>query len=199
MSPIHQNPFDLEYLTTSSDDVASSSVKKTDDAFGIKTLSRSKPIHLHEMVTIDSKPASTDMVGHINKVSLSIPELKLYKVEEFPIHSRTLKDNIKDYIHNWESKLNSFKGFSRIHSTHWNNPEGCVSIVQELCLGGSLQDLMSNIGGNLPENCLKELTTSILQCFNYLHNKANMCFGTLTGKQVHITSDGEFMLAPNLL
>lgn len=54
----------MEYLTTSSDDTSTPKVKKTDDAFGIKTLSRSKPIHLHDMVTVESSSGSSDLIGH---------------------------------------------------------------------------------------------------------------------------------------
>ena len=109
------------------------------------------------MVTVQTVSAS-DMIGHNCKSSLYIPTMRLYKVEEYPIVSRQHKTNIKNYLNQWESKLNSYHGFNKVHSVQWNNPEGCVSVIQELNLGGTLQGVLDGIG-SLPESCLKELAT----------------------------------------
>jgi hypothetical protein len=124
LSPIEQNPIEFECLTTSSDD-SPREEKFNPDIFGLKA---SGIFKMNQMLTVENASVS-DVLGHLKKISLYCPQMKLFKIEEFPIFSRQQKQSVKDYIINWESKLNSFKGFTKIHSTHWNQPEGCVSVI----------------------------------------------------------------------
>lgn len=58
-----------------------------------------------------------------------------------------------------------------IVGTHWNSPEGCVSIVQESMNGGSLLNLLQSVGA-IPENILREVTHKVLTSIEYMHVKA---------------------------
>ena len=60
--------------------------------------------------------------------------------------------------------------FTRIHTTFWNSPESYVSVVQDFAANGSLQNLISSIGG-LPETMLKTLTEQILRAVDYMHSQ----------------------------
>jgi hypothetical protein len=59
-----------------------------------------------------------------------------------------------DWIAVWQH--NAQDSFINIHSTQWNSPEGCVSVIQDYSANGSLHNLVQSIGA-IPESILKHL------------------------------------------
>jgi hypothetical protein len=62
---------------------------------------------------------------------------------------------IKEWIAKWEHHCTTDQ-YVKIHSSFWNSPEGCVSVVTDYAGNGSLQNLVQSIGA-LPESILKHL------------------------------------------
>ena len=80
---------------------------------------------------------------------LHAPSLKMYAVKEVPIANVQIRQMLIDWIANWQHNCcfsyggtnvqgqqvtqvqNSYTAdsFIKIHSTAWNSPEGCVSVI----------------------------------------------------------------------
>jgi hypothetical protein len=88
-------------------------------------------IKIEEMFTLNS-------FNGVKKM-LHVPTLKLYVVKEEPITNKESRKNIKEWIGFWQNKFKNSKYHIHVHSTFWNVPEGCVSIVMEMMNAGSLQ------------------------------------------------------------
>ena len=82
---------------------------------------------------------------------------------------------LKKLIAEWEQATNGDINphLVSIVGTHWNSPEGCVSIVLESMNGGSLLNLLQSVGA-IPENILREITLKVLISIEYMHNKAKI-------------------------
>jgi serine/threonine protein kinase len=59
--------------------------------------------------------------------------------------------------------------------------------------GGSLLNLLESVGA-LPENILMEITDSVLNCINFLHNKAKISHNGLSMSQIMFDRDGRIKL-----
>lgn len=92
--------------------------------------------------------------GPIKKM-IHVKSLKIYCVKEVPINSRETRNMLKTVIQEWETALNGESNpyLVGIIGTHWNTPEGCVSIVFENMNGGSMLNLMQSVG-SIPEDIL---------------------------------------------
>lgn len=68
--------------------------------------------------------------------------------------------------------------FIRIHQTHWNSPEGCVSVIQDFAANGSLANLIDSIGA-VPESILRHIANKVLKSLNIMHEQSmshtNIC------------------------
>jgi len=84
--------------------------------------------------------------------------------------------------------------FTRIHTTFWNSPESYVSVVQDFAANGSLQNLISSIGG-LPETMLKTLTEQILRAVDYMHSQ-NLTHSNISSSQICFDRRGKVRLNP---
>lgn len=94
---------------------------------------------------------------------LHVPTFTIYCVKEIPIPSRDARSQLKKRIIEWEQALAISKAsqyMTSIHGTHWNTPEGCVSLIMEYMNGGSLLNLCESVGA-IPENILLEVAQSI--------------------------------------
>lgn len=138
---------------------------------------------------------STSISGPIKKM-LHVPSFTIYWVKEIPISSKDARAQLKKWIIEWESALNKYEGQQHlvsIHGTHWNSPEGCVSLIMEYLNGGSLLNLLESVGA-LPENILLEITHSVLQSLNFMHNKAKISHNGLSLSQIMFDRDGRVKL-----
>lgn len=81
--------------------------------------------------------------GPIKKM-LHVPSFKVYCVKEVPIYSWDTRNMLKKLIAEWEQATHGDVNphMVSIVGTHWNTPEGCVSIVLESMNGGSLLNLL---------------------------------------------------------
>lgn len=85
--------------------------------------------------------------GTIKKM-LHAPSLKIYAVKEVPIANVQVRQMLNNWITNWQlncshrNETGVSDCFIRIHQTHWNSPEGCVSVVQDYAANGSLANLI---------------------------------------------------------
>jgi serine/threonine protein kinase len=75
---------------------------------------------------------------------------------------------LKDWITKWERHCTTDQ-YIKINGSFWNIPEGCVSVVTDYAANGSLQNLVSSVGG-LPESILKHLAKQILRSLDYMHD-----------------------------
>jgi hypothetical protein len=94
-------------------------------------------IRLQQMVSL-AVVKSSSLSGPIKKM-LHVPTFSIYCVKEIPISSREANSQLKKWIIEWESALQKSDGQKHlvtIHGTHWNSPEGCVSLIMEYLKGG---------------------------------------------------------------
>lgn len=92
--------------------------------------------------------------GTVKKM-LHTPTLKIYTIKEVPISNRETRQMLKDWIGKWEHNCTTDQ-YVKVHSSFWNSPEGCVSVVTDYAGCGSLHNLVLSIGA-LPESILKHL------------------------------------------
>ena len=106
---------------------------------------------------------------------IHIKLFKIFCVKEVPIYSRETRNMLKSLIQEWEQALNGDQNpyLVNIVGTHWNTPEGCVSIVFENMNGGSMLNLLQSMG-SIPEEILREIAQKVLLAIDYLHNKAKI-------------------------
>lgn len=105
--------------------------------------------------------------GTVKKM-LHAPSLRIFCIKEVPISSRDMRQMIKEWIAKWEHHCTTDQ-YIKVHSSFWNSPEGCVSVVTDYAGNGSLQNLVQSIGA-LPESILKHLAKQILRSLDYLHD-----------------------------
>lgn len=89
---------------------------------------------------------------------IHVPSYTVHCVKEMPINSREDRNLLKKVISEWEnanSEENSL--LVEIFGTHWNSPEGHVSLIFEHLNGGSLHNLLESIGA-IPEDILRDIT-----------------------------------------
>lgn len=77
--------------------------------------------------------------GPIKKM-MHVPSYNIYSVKEIPVKNREVRNKLKKLISDWENLLNRKLNphLVGIIDTHWNTPEGCLSVVMENMNGGSL-------------------------------------------------------------
>lgn len=82
---------------------------------------------------------SNSSSGPIKKM-MHIPTMQIFCVKEVPISSREDRATLKNCVAEWEEATAEGPNdhLVSIEGTHWNTPEGCVSIVFEHLNGGSL-------------------------------------------------------------
>ena len=151
-------------------------------------------IKLQQMVSF-ALIKSSNLSGPIKKM-LHVPSFSIYCVKEIPISSREANSQLKKWIIKWESALQKSDGqnhLATIHGTHWNSPEGCVSLIMEYLNGGSLLNLLESVGA-LPENILLEITHNVLHSLNFMHNKAKISHNGLTMSQIMFDREGNIKL-----
>jgi serine/threonine protein kinase len=83
--------------------------------------------------------------------------------------------------------------FIKIHSTQWNSPEGCVSVIQDYAPNGSLYNLTQSIGA-VPESILKHLAKQVLRALNYMHEQ-NMTHSNICASQIVFDRKGRTKLS----
>jgi len=105
--------------------------------------------------------------GTVKKM-LHAPSLKIFCIKEVPIANREMRQMLKEWIGKWEHHCTTDQ-YIKINGSFWNSPEGCVSVVTDYAANGSLQNLVSSVGG-LPESILKHLAKSILRSLDYMHD-----------------------------
>lgn len=151
-------------------------------------------IKLQQMVSL-ALIKSSSLSGPIKKM-LHVPSFSIYWVKEIPISSREANSQLKKWIIEWEAALQKSEGqhhLVTIHGTHWNSPEGCVSLIMEYLNGGCLLDLIESVGA-LPETILLEITHSVLHSLNFMHNKAKVSHNGLSLSQIMFDKDGNIKL-----
>jgi len=140
------------------------------------------------MVTISVYKSTS---GTIKKM-LHGPSLKIYCVKELPLANREVRRILKDWISVWEQHCNT-DSFLKFYDAFWNQPEGCVSIVQDCAPKSSLQDLISQVGA-LPERTLQNLAKQILKALNHMHTD-NLAHSNVTCSQVLFDRRGKVRLS----
>ena len=110
-------------------------------------------VRLDQMVSL-AMIKGNSRSGPIKKM-FHVPSMTVYCVKEVPINSRETRNGLKRIIGGWETAVNGETNphLTSILGTHWNSPEGCVSIVIEHMNGGSLQNLLESVG-SIPEDLL---------------------------------------------
>ena len=95
-----------------------------------------KEATLDKMISLAMVNSST---GPIKKM-MHVPSCNIYAVKEIPIKNRDVRNRLKKLISDWENLLNRKVNphLVGIIDTHWNTPEGCLSVVMENMSGGSL-------------------------------------------------------------
>ena len=132
--------------------------------------------------------------GTIKKM-LHGPTLKIYCVKEVPLANREIRKILKAWISIWEKFCTrEHDHFVRIYDTFWLSPEGCVSVVSDFAVSGSLQNLTQSIG-SLPESTLKLITSQILKGLNYLH-ELGITHSSITSSQIVFDRRGKVRLSP---
>lgn len=116
------------------------------------------------MITLAVFKSTTGTV----KKMLHAPSLKIFCIKEVPIANRDSRTMLKEWVTKWEHVCTTDQ-YIKINGAFWNSPEGCVSVVTDYAGNGSLQNLVSSVGG-LPESILKHLAKSILRSLDYLHD-----------------------------
>jgi hypothetical protein len=147
-------------------------------------------ILLQQMVSLALIKRSS-ISGPIKKM-LHVPSFTIYCVKEIPISSRDTRALLKKWIIDWETALQTSGGDNHlvtIHGTHWNSPEGCVSLIMEYMNGGSLLNLLESVGA-LPESILVYIAQNVLKGLDFLHNQANMSHNGLTMSQIMFDREG---------
>lgn len=138
------------------------------------TLKHSKPkpqkmedLRLEQMITLGVFKSTS---GTIKKM-LHAPSLKMYAVKEVPIANVQIRQMLIDWIANWQHNCcyGSIDAFVKIHSCHWNTPEGCVSVIMDYSANGSLQNMTQSIGA-IPESILKTLAKTVLRALDFMHD-----------------------------
>lgn len=143
---------------------------------------------LEEMLTI-SILKSGRYSGSVKKM-LHVPTLRLYAVKEEPVQTREIRQNLREWITLWQNIENSPQNLVRVHSTFWNTPEGCVSIVMDYLAGGSLQNLLESVG-SLPESAIQSIALQIIEGLESLHTKCHIAHCALLPSQVCFDHDGQ--------
>ena len=117
------------------------------DSYNLKAVKPAQAkvdLRLDSMITLGVFKSTS---GTIKKM-LHAPSLKIYSVKEVPIANVQIRQMLIDWIANWQHNCQysynntSSDNFVRIHATHWNTPEGCVSVIMDNMPNGSLHNLM---------------------------------------------------------
>ena len=152
------------------------------DSYNLKHTKPAQPkldLRLDSMITLGVFKSSS---GTIKKM-LHAPSLKMYAVKEVPISNVQVRQMLIDWIANWQHNCYSYghsspDSFIKIHSTHWNTPEGCVSVIMDYSAQGSLYNLTQSIGA-IPESILKTLAGTVLRSLDFMHElgmtHSNIC------------------------
>jgi hypothetical protein len=99
-------------------------------------------VKLDEMFSL-AMIKTNSSTGPIKKM-IHVKLFKIFCVKEVPIYSWETRNMLKSLISEWEQAMNGDSNpyLVNIVGTHWNTPEGCVSIVFENMNGGSLLNLL---------------------------------------------------------
>jgi hypothetical protein len=153
-------------------------------------------IKLQQMVSLALIMPSS-ISGPIKKM-LHVPTFSIYSIKEIPISSRETRSQLKTWIIEWEATLTKSEGQKHlvsIHGTHWNSPEGWISLIMEYVNEGSLLDLLGSVDAQ-SENILLDITHSMLHNLNFLHNKAKISHNGLSMSQIMFDREGKNQTQP---
>ena len=125
--------------------------------------------------------------GTVKKM-LHAPSLKIFCIKEVPISNRETRQMLKDWVSKWEHQCTTDQ-YIKINGAFWNSPEGCVSVVADYAGNGSLQNLVSSVGG-LPESILKHLAKSILRSLDFMHDQG-MTHNNISASQILFDRKGK--------
>lgn len=143
-------------------------------------------LSLNEMITL--KVLKSNRATGTVKVMFHLPTLQLYAIKEEALGNKEVRKKLKDWISFWQTNFSNSSRHVKIYATFWNSPEGCVSIVEELVSGISLQKMLENVG-SLNESSLKFLAKEILLALLPLHSAVNY-YSALTPSQILINAEG---------
>ena len=59
--------------------------------------------------------------------------------KEVPLSTRETRNNLKEWLGQWQSNFENSQYHVNVEATFFNSPEGCLSIFMELMNAGSLQ------------------------------------------------------------
>lgn len=122
-----------------------------DKARGKSMLMQQSEVRLQELVTLSIIKGSS-YSGTVKKM-LHVPSMTIMTLKEVPIQSREVRAVLKEMIEFWQRNNSKNTYMLKNFSNFWNQPEGCVSVVSNYCNGGSLKELIDNIG-QVPEKIL---------------------------------------------
>ncbi|CDW74770.1 protein kinase domain containing protein [Stylonychia lemnae] len=169
--------------------LSQSSAFSTFDTYSIKSLQKQDNIKLDQMITLAVFKSTSGTV----KKMLHAPSLRIFCIKEVPISSRDMRQMIKEWIAKWEHHCTTDQ-YVKVHSSFWNSPEGCVSVVTDYAGNGSLQNLVQSIGA-LPESILKHLAKQILRSLDYLHDQG-MAHSNICCSQILFDRKGKVKIGP---
>lgn len=136
--------------------------------------------------------------GTIKKM-LHAPTLKIYAVKEVPIANVQIRQMLNNWMVSWQHncQFRNEQGvsdcFIRIHQSHWNSPEGCVSVIQDFAANGSLANLTQSIGA-VPESILKHIANKVLKSLSIMHEQS-MSHNNITASQIVFDRKGRTKLS----
>jgi hypothetical protein len=99
---------------------------------------------------------------------LHVPTLKVVCVRELPLNSKEVRQSVKEWLTQWNSRLNLHEGFINLYGTHYNIPEGAVSIITEYCHQGSLFGLLDSVM-TLPEIVIREIFIAVTDSLRHFY------------------------------
>jgi serine/threonine protein kinase len=133
--------------------------------------------------------------GPVKKV-LHVPSCKIFCVKEQPLTTKESRNNLREWLNFWQNRLSSAnpQSFVKVYHTFWNSPEGCVSILEEYCAAGSLENLI-DFYFELPEECIRDIAEQTLALLQEMTRIAEQGHGGLLPSQILFSRDGQVKLS----
>jgi serine/threonine protein kinase len=117
--------------------------------------------------------------GGVVKKMLHVPTMTIHAVKETPM-CRLRKKDVQDRLLEIIEKYSGISKLVRIYSCHFNQPEGCLSIVLEYQGGNSLANLIQNCGFLNEQLVLRILKSSLQVRRSYLGRECPSRAGRLS-------------------
>lgn len=152
------------------------------------SLSLPTPIPLSDLITVRvlDRPQT--------RLVLQASSLRLYVLHQLPVDTYCSRERVESWLADWQRMTH--RELLGVRNVHWNQPEGCVSVVEDYANAGSLKRLIGYMGA-LPERVLLGVASQVIKAVGHLQDR-RLVHGSISPSQLLFNRAGEVRLAPGL-